>query len=99
MLMLMLPLVLLLRAALTRLIRTHPLPLDGPRAHALVRRVIAREMAVLDQAATGVAAGEVDDFELCGVRRSVCVEIRQVGMETGCMYLTHLEYRALRADE
>lgn len=50
--------------SLTHLVRTDPLTLDGPGAAARVRGVVAREVAVFDEAAAGVAAGEVDDFEL-----------------------------------
>ncbi len=45
-----------------------PLALHGPRAEALVVGVVAGEVAVLDQAASGVAALEVDDFVLITAR-------------------------------
>jgi hypothetical protein len=57
----------LLAASVTDLIGTDPFPLDRPGAEALVVGVVAGEVAVLDQAAAGVSAGEVDDFELWGV--------------------------------
>lgn len=53
---------------LAHLVGGDPLALDGPGADALVRGVVAREVAVLDQAAARVAAREVDDFELCVAR-------------------------------
>jgi len=55
---------LLLPAGLTDLVGADPLALHGPRAEALVVGVVAGEVAVLDQAASGVAALEVDDFVL-----------------------------------
>jgi hypothetical protein len=57
----------LLAASVTDLIGADPFPLDRPGAEALVVGVVAGEVAVLDQAAAGVSAGEVDDFELWGV--------------------------------
>jgi hypothetical protein len=56
----------LLAASVTDLVRADPFPLDRPGAEALVVWVVAGEVAVLDQAAAGVSAGEVDDFELLG---------------------------------
>jgi hypothetical protein len=61
----------LLAASVTDLVGTDPFPLDRPGAEALVVRVVAGEVAVLDQAAAGVPAGEVDDFELFVVEVSV----------------------------
>ena len=43
------------------------LALERPDAPALVEGVVAGEVAVLNQAAAGMPAGEVDDFELFGV--------------------------------
>ena len=57
----------LLAASVTDLIGADPFQLDRPGAEALVVGVVAGEVAVLDQAAAGVSAGEVDDFELWGV--------------------------------
>ena len=54
----------LLAASGTDLVGADPFPLDRPGAEALVVGVVAGEVAVLDQAAAGVPAGEVDDFEL-----------------------------------
>ena len=59
---------LLLPAGLTDLVGADPLALHGPRAEALVVGVVAGEVAVLDQAASGVAALEVDDFVLITAR-------------------------------
>jgi hypothetical protein len=42
----------LLATSLTHLVGTDPLPLDRPGAEALVVRIIASEMAVLDKTAT-----------------------------------------------
>jgi hypothetical protein len=56
----------LLAASVTDLVGADPFPLDRPGAEALVVWVVAGEVAVLDQAAAGVSAGEVDDFELLG---------------------------------
>lgn len=58
---------LLLLAALAYLVRTDPFPLDGPRAGALVRRIVACEVAVLDEPAAGMPTREVNDLELEGV--------------------------------
>lgn len=55
-----------LRARIADLIRADPLPLHGPGAPADVLGVVAGEVAVFDQAAAGVVALEVDDFELGG---------------------------------
>ena len=52
---------------MTDVVGADPFPLDRPGAEALVVWVVAGEVAVLDQAAAGVPAGEVDDFELFGV--------------------------------
>jgi hypothetical protein len=57
----------LLAASVTDLVGADPFPLDRPGAEALVVWVVAGEVAVLDQAAAGVSAREVDDFELWGV--------------------------------
>jgi len=46
------------------LVGTDPFSLDGPCAEALVVQIVAREVAMLDQAASGMAAVEVDDFVL-----------------------------------
>jgi hypothetical protein len=56
---------------MTDLVGADPFPLDRPGAEALVVRVVAGEVTVLDQAAAGVPAGEVDDFELFVVEVSV----------------------------
>lgn len=54
----------LLAASVTDLVGADPFPLDRPGAEALVVGVVAGEVAVFDQAAARVPAGEVDDFEL-----------------------------------
>ena len=54
----------LLATGVADLVGADPFPLDRPGAEALVVRVVAGKVAVLDQAAAGVPAGEVDDFEL-----------------------------------
>ena len=54
----------LLAASVTDVVGADPFPLDRPGAEALVVGVVAGEVAVLDQAAAGMRAGEVDDFEL-----------------------------------
>lgn len=54
----------LLTAVLTHLIRTDPFAFDRPRANALVFRVVSCEVAMFDESAAGMAAGEMDDFEL-----------------------------------
>lgn len=54
----------LLPARLADLIGADPFALDRPGTEALVVWVIACEVAVLDEAAAGVPAVEVDDFEL-----------------------------------
>lgn len=59
---------------LTSLIRTAPFPLNRPRLAALMARVVAGDVAVLDETSTDVAAGEMDDFELW-----VCVRSQLVG--------------------
>jgi hypothetical protein len=61
----------LLAASVTDLVGVDPFPLDRPGAEALVVWVVAGEMTVLDQAAAGVPAGKVDDFELLGSEVSV----------------------------
>lgn len=57
----------LLAASVTDVVGADPFPLDRPGAEALVVGVVAGEVAVLNQAAAGMPAGEVDDFELFGV--------------------------------
>jgi len=55
-------------ASLTDLIGADPFPLDRPCTEALVVRVIAGEVTVLDESAAGVTAMEVDDLELAMYR-------------------------------
>ena len=55
---------LLHQTGLTDLVRTDPLSLDRPHAATFVLWIVAGEMAIFDQAAAGVVAEEVDDFEL-----------------------------------
>ena len=55
---------LLHQTGLTNLVRTDPFPLDRPHAATFVLWIVAGEMAMFDQAAAGVVAEEVDDFEL-----------------------------------
>ena len=50
----------LVGARATHLIGTDPLTGDGPAAITHMLWIVEREMAALDQAATGVPAGEVD---------------------------------------
>lgn len=57
-----------MRAWLAGLAVGRPLSLHGPRTATLVVWVITSEMAVFDQSAGGVAAGEMDDFELAHSR-------------------------------
>jgi len=54
----------LLTTSVADLVGADPFAFDGPGAEALVVRIVAGEVAVLDQTAAGVSAGEVDDFEL-----------------------------------
>ena len=54
----------LLTALLADLVGADPFALDLPGAEAGVVGFVAGEVAVLDEAAAGVAAVEVDDFEL-----------------------------------
>lgn len=71
----------MLAALLTDLVGADPLSLDLPGAEAGVVGVITSEVAVLDQTTAGVAAVEVDDFELAhvGVREDVDLAT-QVGL-------------------
>lgn len=55
----------MLLTRLTNLVQRDPFALNDPSIETLVVGVVACKMAVFDQAATGVAAVEVDDFELC----------------------------------
>lgn len=64
----------MLHALLAVLALAFPFALDDPWSEALVVRIVASEVAVLDQATAGVTAAEVDDLELdtmselsCGV--------------------------------
>ena len=53
-----------LNAGLTALVGADPFALDRPGSKALMIGIVAGKVAMLDQAATGVAAVEVDDFVL-----------------------------------
>lgn len=57
----------LLGTGLADLVGADPLALDRPSAVTLVVRIVAGKVAVLDQAAAGMPALEMDDFELCRV--------------------------------
>ena len=51
-------------ARMANLVGADPLTFDGPCAEALVMRVVAGKMTVLDQPATSVPAMKMDDLEL-----------------------------------
>lgn len=59
----------LLGTGLADLVGADPLALDRPSAVTLVVRIVAGKVAVLDQAAAGMPALEMDDFELRGCVR------------------------------
>lgn len=75
----------LLTAGLTDLIGTDPLSLDRPGAHTLVFRIVAGKVAMLDQAATGMPALEVDDLELAVVSASDSGKT-DVAFRRGCFW-------------
>lgn len=49
---------------MARLVGADPFSLDRPGADALMIRIVASKVTVLDEAPTGMSAGEVDDLEL-----------------------------------
>lgn len=61
-----------LATGLADLVGADPLALDAPGAEALVVRIVAGKVAVLDQAATRVLAFEVDDLELRTTEQRTC---------------------------
>jgi hypothetical protein len=76
----------LLAAFPADLVGADPFALDRPGAEALVVGIVAGEVAVLDEASAGVAALEVDDFEL---RERLLVGLSWLLCLGFVAYLTH----------